>query len=317
MNRGINKGTKNRARTLLVAVTGVNSADLRHNVVMFRMMRFLPVLVLVISACVAHLAYAEQSAAARQLPRRIVSIGLCTDQLLLMMVDRERIASVTYEAPVKESSYMAASVGDIPLNRSGVEEVISFKPDLIVGSTYASRDTAHFLRQLGYDVRMTEPPTTIEGVRELVLQFGEWTGSQPMARAIVADMDARLLQIHRRYDNKPVRSIMVYSPNGYTIGSGTLEDDIFREAGYRNLSAEMGVKGFQTISVEQLVKAQPDFLQIDNYIYNQNSLASSYINHPVLKEMISMDKRLYLPTTLRDCAGPMVVDAIEYLASRR
>jgi len=79
----------------------------------------------------------------------------------------------------------------------------------------------------------------------------------------------------------------------------------------------MGVHGFQTISIEQVVKAQPDFLQLDNYMYRQNSLASSYINHPVLKEVVSVDKRLYIPATLRDCAGPMVVDAIDYLASRR
>jgi iron complex transport system substrate-binding protein len=164
---------------------------------------------------------------------------------------------------------------------------------------------------------MTDPPTSLEGVKQFVLQFGEWTGSQSEARDMVAAMDARLLQMHARYDHKPVRSIMVYSPNGYTIGSETLENEIFKEAGYRNLSAEMGVKGFQTVSMEQLVAAQPDFIQIDNYIYNQNSLASTYINHPVLEEIVPMERRLYVPTTLRDCAGPMVVDAIEYLASRR
>jgi len=250
-------------------------------------------------------------------PQRIVSLGLCTDQLLLMMVEHERIASVTYSAAAKESSYMAASVGNIPLNHTGVEEIISFKPDLVVGSTYASQDTARFLRELGYDVRMSNPPTTMEGVRQSILQFGEWTGSQQKARQLVAEMDAQLLKIHSNFDHKPQRTIMVYSPNGYTIGSDTLENEIFKEAGYRNLSAEMGVHGFQTISMEQLVAAQPDFLQIDNYIYNQNSLASSYINHPVLKDVVSQEKRLYIPTTLRDCAGPMVVDAIEYLASRR
>jgi iron complex transport system substrate-binding protein len=154
-------------------------------------------------------------------------------------------------------------------------------------------------------------------VRQLILEFGEWTGSAIKAQALVATMDARLLKIHADYDNKPQRTIMVYSPNGYTIGSDTLEDEIFKEAGYRNLSADIGVRGFQTISMEQLVAAQPDFIQIDNYIYNQNSLASTYINHPVLKEIVPMERRLYVPTTLRDCAGPMVVDAIDYLASRR
>jgi iron complex transport system substrate-binding protein len=298
--------------TVAVEAMWVNGIVLRHNAGLMPFIYFKPYLAIAI--LLGGLAPVHASDA---LPQRIVSIGLCTDQLLLMMVERERIASVSYSAAEKESSYMFAAVGNIPTNRTGVEEIISFKPDLVVGSTYAAQDTARFLQELGYDVRMTDPPKTIEGVRQLVLQFGEWTGAQQKAQQLVTDMDARLLQTHARHDHKPVRSIMVYSPNGYTIGSGTLEDEIFKEAGYRNLSAEMGVKGFQTVSMEQLVAAQPDFIQIDNYIYNQNSLASTYINHPVLKEVVPMERRLYMPTTLRDCAGPMVVDAIEYLASRR
>lgn len=253
----------------------------------------------------------------RSQPQRIVSIGQCTDQLLLMMVERERIASVTYSAINPEESYMAAAVSDIPLNHSGVEEIIALKPDLVVGSPFASQDTARLLAELGYRVEMSTPPRTLQGLRESILQFGVWTGAEARARDIVNTMDRRLADIHKAYGHKPQRSIMVYSPNGYTIGRDTLEDEIFRAAGYRNLSAEMGISGFQTISLEQLVAAQPDFIQIDNYIYNQNSLASSYINHPVLKIMLPDERRLYIPTIWRDCAGPMAVDAIEYLARHR
>lgn len=250
-------------------------------------------------------------------PQRIVSIGLCTDQLLLMMVERERIASVTHSAANPEESYMAAAVGDITLNYSGVEEIIALDPDLVVGSPFASQDTARLMRELGYRVEMSTPPRTLAALRESILQFGIWTASETRAQEVVNTMDRRLAEIHNTYGHKPQRSIMVYSPNGYTIGSDTLEDEIFRAAGYRNLAADMGISGFQTISLEQLVAAQPDFIQIDNYIYNQNSLASSYINHPVLKAMMPDERRLYMPTIWRDCAGPMAVDAIEYLASHR
>src|SRR5688572_17173739 len=91
-------------------------------------------------------------------PQRIVSIGLCTDQLLLMMVERKRIASVTHSAANPEESYMAAAVSDIPLNYSGVEEIIALDPDLVVGSPFASQDTARLMRELGYRVEMSTPP---------------------------------------------------------------------------------------------------------------------------------------------------------------
>jgi len=261
--------------------------------------------------------WANEQESQPQTPQRIVSVGLCTDQLLLMLVERERIASVTYSAGSREESYMMDVVGDIPLNRAGVEEVISYQPDLVVGSPFAAQDTVRLLKQLGYRVEMAYPPNSIEGVRKLIRDFGVWTDSETQAQAMIQAMDKRLANIAEQHKNKPQRSIMVYSPNGYTIGSDTLEDEIFRTAGFKNLSAEMGIQYFKTISLEQLVAAQPDFIQIDNYIYNQNSLASSYINHPVLQAMLPADRRLYMPTIWRDCAGPMVVDAVEYLAGHR
>lgn len=250
-------------------------------------------------------------------PQRIVSLGLCTDQLLLMMVDRERIASLTYTAADPEMSYLASEVGDIPLNRGGFEEVIAFKPDLVVGNSYASWQTVRFLRELGYEVRLIELPASLADMDKVLLQFGEWVGESGRARQMMTNMDTQIAAIQSANAHKPQRSIMVYSPNGFTIGSGTLEDDIFRAAGYRNLAADMGIRGFRTISLEQLVAARPDFLQIDNRLENENSLASSYLNHPALLSAVPEQRRLYTPSRLRDCAGTMVVDAIDYLASRR
>ena len=54
-------------------------------------------------------------------PQRIVSIGLCTDQLLLMLAEREQIASLSVWAMDPNMSYMIDTVGDLPLNNSSVE----------------------------------------------------------------------------------------------------------------------------------------------------------------------------------------------------
>jgi iron complex transport system substrate-binding protein len=110
---------------------------------------------------------------------------------------------------------------------------------------------------------------------------------------------------------------MIYSPNGYTIGDNTLENDVLRAAGYRNLAAEIGIDHFQQISLETLVTANPERILIDNYAYNQNSLAYSYINHPVLKHLIPEANRMYVPSQLRDCAGPQVAEEIAWLADHR
>ncbi|MCP4492010.1 MAG: ABC transporter substrate-binding protein [Gammaproteobacteria bacterium] len=250
-------------------------------------------------------------------PQRIVSTSLCTDQLLLMVAERSQIASLTASSTDRQMSYMADAVGDIPLNNASVEEIIPYNPDLIVGSHFAARDTTRFLRQLGYKVELAPLPRTVEEIYELLTRFGEWTGNQGKAAKLISGMKQEITAIQARYADRPEKSTIIYSPNGYTIGSSTLEHEVLRLSGFVNLSAEMGIVGFKAISLEQVIAARPDFLQIDNHVFNRDSLASRYLGHPVLNKLVDEKEHLLIPSRVRACAGPMVTEAIAYMAAKR
>jgi len=253
----------------------------------------------------------------KQRPQRIVSTGLCADQLLLMIADRSQIASLSSFVTDPNMSYMIDAVGDLPLNNSSVEEVIPYQPDLVVASSFAARDTTRFLRRLGYEVKLLNLPTTLEETYVLLREFGEWTGNEARAEAMIGQMKVEIVEIQSRYAHRPEKSVIVYSPNGYTIGSNTLENDILNKAGYRNLAAEMGIDGFQQISLESLIAAKPDLLYIDNNVINSDSLASAYIAHPALEHVVALKHQISIPTPLRICAGPMLTEAIAYMAKKR
>ena len=274
----------------------------------------LPALMFILAVVSSH---SSTASAAAVEPQRIVSIGLCPDQLLLMMAQRSQIASLTSSATSLQMSYMADAVGDIPLNNATVEEIIPYRPDLIVGSHFAARDTTRFLRQLGYQVKLVTLPKTIEEIYTLLTGFGEWTGNQARAASLITKMKQEIVEIQARYAHRPVKSMIIYSPNGYTIGADTLENDVLKYAGFRNLSAEMGIVGFKKISLEKVIAARPDFLQLDNHIFNRDSIASSYLGHPVLNKIVDNKERLFIPSRLRACAGPMVTEAIEFMAKKR
>ncbi len=266
--------------------------------------------------CAAVLWFVSASAVAAK-PQRIVSIGLCTDQLLLMLVERERIASVSLWARDRNMSYMVDRVGDIPLNNASIEEVIGFEPDLVLASEFVAWDTVRFLRQLGYPVKQMPVATSIQQIYGLLQQFGAWTGSEQQARQTIEKMRRELAEIQSRHATRPVKTAIIYSPNGFTIGADTLENDLLKQAGYRNLAAEMGIDGFQSISLERLIAADPDLLQIDSNLSSQVSLATAYLDHPALQQLIRGKTDLDIPTRLRICAGPMVIEAIELMALRR
>jgi len=250
-------------------------------------------------------------------PRRIVSIGLCTDQLLLLLAEREQIASVSVWALNENMSYMIDAVGDLPLNNSSVEEIIKYQPDLVVASKYAAWDTAKFLRQLGYEVKQIPLAQSITDIYSLLRQFGEWTGNQQRAESVIEQMQSELAGIQQRYAGRPQKTVIVYSPNGFTIGANTLENDLFTHAGYINLAASMGIEGFKPIALESLIAADPDVLQIDRNLSRPDSLATAYVGHPALDKMIEHREYLDIPTRLRICAGPMITEAVEKMAQRR
>ncbi len=250
-------------------------------------------------------------------PQRIVSIGLCTDQLLLLLADREQIASVSTWSTNREMSYMVDAVGDIPLNNASIEEVIRLQPDLVVASDFVARDTVRFLRKLGFRVEQMPVATSVAQIYDLLAQFGAWVGKPDRAQRQIDQMRARLQQIRARYADRPAKRVILYSPNGFTIGADTLEHDLFVAAGYRNLAAEMGIEGFQGISLERLIAADPDVIQVDRNLSPEPSLATAYLGHPVLAKTLREREYLDIPTRLRICAGPMIVEAVEQMAARR
>lgn len=254
---------------------------------------------------------------AQERPQRIVSIGLCTDQLLLMMAERSQIASLSTFAADAQMSYMVDSVADLPLNNASLEAVLPFEPDLVVGTDFAAWDSVRFLRQLGYPVKLVSLPTSIDEIYSMLREFGNWTGNQRNAERMIAQMQQEIRAIQARYASRPRKSIIIYSPNGYTIGANTLENAILEQAGYRNLAAEMGIIGFQKISLERLIAAQPDLLYIDTPVQQNDSLANAYIGHPALSRAVKQQRQVSIPTALRICAGPMITEAIAYMAALR
>jgi iron complex transport system substrate-binding protein len=250
-------------------------------------------------------------------PERIVSIGLCTDQLLLLLAERGQIASLSTWAVDANMSYMIDSVGDIPLNNASVEEVVAFEPDLVLANRFAAWDTTRFLRRLGYVVHEVAPARSVADIYALLREVGELTGNSARAEALIEEMRADLAAIEKRYAGRPRKSVIVYAPNGFTIGANTLEDDLFRHAGYRNLATELGIEGFRPIALETLLAADPDVLQIDRDLSRPDSLATAYVGHPVLERFGAGREDLDIPVRLRICGGPMIVEAIEIMAGRR
>ena len=70
------------------------------------------------------------------------------------------------------------------------------------------------------------------------------------------------------------------------------------------------------VPLEIIVLAEPDWLIVSSYRPDQASLARTLLRHPSLKSRLAA-RSVVLPTKLWVCGNPIVVEAVERLASSR
>src|SRR4029453_1275136 len=83
-------------------------------------------------AAVMHLGATDSG----QKPKRVVSLNLCVDELLLRLADPRNLASATWLARDPANSNVAELAQSIPVNHGLVEEIIPLNPDLVIAGIY-------------------------------------------------------------------------------------------------------------------------------------------------------------------------------------
>ncbi len=249
-------------------------------------------------------------------PLRVASTNLCADQLLLMLLPRERIASLSYWA-VRAESPLAAQAAGLPLNHGLVEEVLPHNPDLILVGRYNDVALVNSLRRVGQAVAIVEVPASLAEAATLITAVGELVASPGRAAALRAEFEARLARILPvPAEQRPLA--VIYAPNGVTPGRGTVLDEVVARAGLRNLAAELGIEGYGALSLETVLNAAPDLLIIEGELNETaDSLAHRQLQHPALAELAERTPVVGLPARFTQCVGPATVEAIERLAAAR
>lgn len=245
---------------------------------------------------------------------RIVSINLCTDQILYLLEEPKHIASVSFLAHDKNYSYQSNELSQFPANNAQIEEIIQYHPDLILAGSYSSASTIHFLRLLGYRVEEVDIPQDINHIEEGIRYVGALLNKTEKANAVIKKMQEQknnALQKASQFTTKPLA--VVLAPGGFTHGKNTINGEVLSLAGYRNFAAEVGMLGHGNISLEQLISLQPDYIIIEDATPNQNSLAQRLLQHNAITQGLKKAKPIFIHPNLWTCGGPSIIIALEKL----
>jgi len=266
-----------------------------------------------LAAVAASLGFASPAVATPlpQHPQRIVSINLCTDELALRLARPGAVAAVSYLAARPETSNVAAMAAATPVNYGLVEDVVAFRPDLVLAGLYTTRNTVMLLRALGAPVLTFETPSSIDGVRQQIRDVGALLDGQERAEALVRAFDERLPKAPAQ---APRPRAVVVRASGFTSGPGSLLNDILTHAGIDNLAASGPLAGQAQPPLEAVIQARPDMLILTDEEGDAPALAGEALVHPALKALAKHARVVTLPARLWTCSGPGVAEAVARLA---
>ena len=265
-----------------------------------------------LTAIAGCLASGPNAAQAAELPR-VVSMNLCTDQLLLLLADPEQILSLSRLATDPRSSSLAEQARAYPRNSGRAEEIFLADPDVLLAGRYSDKATLEMLRAMGLRIEQFEITTSLDQIPAQIRDMGEILGQRDRAERIASEVERDLASFQPLAADAPVAAF--YYPNGYSLGEGTLGSDIVTTAGFRNLTKELGMSGGGRLSLEQLVLEEPDIL-ISTPRYPGGSRSEDIMFHPAITKYAE-DQKLIFSSSDWVCGTPITLRAVNEVAQAR
>lgn len=249
-------------------------------------------------------------AAPSSVPRRVVSLNLCTDQLVLALADRAQIAGLTRNATNPQMSAEWQRAQGLRLLGGSAEEILAIQPDLVVGMPARRHPALAILNTQNYravDVRSAE---NYDAIRASIREVASALGHQARGEALIARMDRDLAAIPR--PNHGGRVAAYYQRRGYLTGTGTLVDEMIRRAGLVNLAGRLGKPVLAEVSLEEMAAARPDYLIVESATDRIVDQGTEMLHHPALEGI----RRISIPQAWTVCGGPAYVRAVRTLAEQ-
>ncbi|MBX9590194.1 MAG: ABC transporter substrate-binding protein [Hyphomonadaceae bacterium] len=249
-------------------------------------------------------------------PARIVSLDLCTDQLLVALVGRERIAAVTHLAADPAVSADPGKAKGIPITHGAAEDVLRYDPDLVLAGPFGVTATVGLLRRLQRNVVTVPLPSDLDGVRAAMRAVAAAVGEHAKGEAMVAAFDRRLARLAPPAAGmRP--SAIIYQVGGSVSGPGSLAEATLAAAGFRNKAADYRLTRGEQVPLELLVATPPDLLVLSSAVDEYRTALADNLRHPVLRRLRQRHASLELPWQLWLCGTLHTAEAIERLAEAR
>ena len=249
-----------------------------------------------------------------QAPRRIVSLNPCLDAILLHVAEPGQIAALSHYSRDPASSTVADLARRFPFTYATAEEVLMQKPDLVLASVHTAPATRRALERMSIPVSAFGVPNTVEESLRQIRDIAALVGHPERGEELARRINAALASI--RATGKPIPALIL-QPDGFSPGTGTLQDDLLSRAGLANQAPRYGVDFWGIVPLERLVANPPRLLLTGDPHAGTPAARDRLLGHPVLRRLEGRMALAYYPPQLLYCGGPSLIEAARSLSAAR
>ena len=248
-------------------------------------------------------------------PLRVVSQTVGTDDLLMAIAAPGQIAAVSHLSRDARYSPTAKDAAKFrPLRNGEAEDILRFRPDLVLVASYTQAETVTLLRRAKVALVVIDRFETLDDLYRNARTIGSALGRADRAEELIKQWQGRVQALgHRLRGLKPVRVLAVgFYP--FTAGADTTFQDICDHAGALNVAAEAGLKGHAPTPNERILTWKVDVLVAP---WEEGmDLKASLRDLPPYKFMEAFRKGrvVVMPGALLATTSQARLDAYEFLA---
>ncbi|MUK36204.1 ABC transporter substrate-binding protein [Aliivibrio fischeri] len=253
-------------------------------------------------------------------PTKISSKTLFTDAVLLELVDKEQLSSLTDLA--NNPNYSAIKdilPKSVPLLALNVEMIIANRPDIVFAANWSDASKLAIIESAGIPVYRIQTPNTLKEVETEILRVGDIVNRRPAAERLIEDMQQRLQQ--EVILPKKRLTALDYNPWGTSSGQDSTWDEVLKQANLNNaIEGLVSDKyGQVPVSKEMVIALNPDILFIPAWVYGDEKGADKFkqdvLSDPSLQSVNAIKEgRVYqMPHVLRSVYSQYIIDAILFV----
>ena len=202
-----------------------------------------------------------------------------------------------------------------PAVGGSAEDVIAARPDLVIAGPHVSVQTVAALQRLGIPLMQTAVPETVAENKAQITAIAARIGQSEAGLALNRRIDAALAQ--SRWAG-PAATALIWQGSGLVPGAGTLADELLTRTGFRNLSAQAGLRKWDVLPLEGMLQNPPHVLLAGRADMGaSDGDANRMLSHPVLKQAERHFRIADYPSDLLHCGGPVIIRSLTRLAAVR